>query len=391
MHADNGLLAPPSRPRCHLQFSTVVSRMLSSSGTLISPARPIPRRLDDARVLGKMLRSRLVDRPLFLSHLVTARCNGHCAHCLWRFAGPEDKRASKAELTTEEISWLYRRAAEAGMCHLVLWGGEPLLRKDIAEICGAASSAGLAVTLMTNGWLLPDLWPSLRGLVRTLMLSLDDVGGDFDRMRGLPGLFDRLDAFTCSLRGDPLRPRLLVNLVLSTLNRGALRRVAPVARRWDAGLYFCPMDIGEMQAKGFVAQHGDIELSEEELREAARLARLLKADGYPLQATNKYLRLLERDPRLNEWSCRFPRMALTALPDGSFRDCRRRDIPLGNARELRRADAPLETLFRLPRYQEMLREAPHCSICNNPDKLETSWGWQLQPSMMWRSLTLSRR
>ena len=45
--------------------------------------------------------------------------------------------------------------------------------------------------------------------------------------------------------------------------------MAPVARRWDAGLYFCPMDIGEMQAEGFVARHGDLELSEEDLRRAA--------------------------------------------------------------------------------------------------------------------------
>jgi MoaA/NifB/PqqE/SkfB family radical SAM enzyme len=356
-----------------------------------APNNPALRRLDDARVLYKMMRGRLAARPLFLSHLVTARCNGRCAHCLWRFAGPDDRQAANEELTTEEITWLYRRSAEAGMCHLALWGGEPLLRKDIVEICGAASSAGLAVTLMTNGWLLPDLWPRLRGRIRTLILSLDDVGDAFDRTRGLPGLFARLDAFTCSLRDDPLRPRLLVNLVLSRLNPGALRRVAPVARRWDAGLYFCPMDVGEMQAEGFVARHEHLELSEEELREAARLARLLKVYGHPVQATNKYLGLLERDPRLHEWSCRFPCMALTVLPDGSFRDCQRRDIPLGSARELYQADAPLETLFRLPRYREMLREAPQCSICNNPDKLETSWGWQLRPSMIWRSLALSWR
>ena len=347
--------------------------------------------MDDARILGKMVRGRMAHRPLFLSHLVTARCNGHCAHCLWRFAGPDDARAVETELTTEEILWLYRRSAEAGMSHLALWGGEPLLRKDIVDICSAASNAGLSVTLMTNGWLLPDLWPRLRGHVRTLMLSLDDVGEEFDRTRGLPGLFERLDGFARGLRDDPLRPRLLVNLVLSRLNGGALRRVAPVAQRWRAGLYFCPMDVGEMQSEGFVARHEQLELSEDELREAARLAGLLKAEGYPLQATNKYLSLLERDPRLRDWSCRFPQLALTVLPDGSFRDCRRRDIPLGNVRELYEAGASLEALFRLPRYQEMVHEAPQCSTCNNPDKLETSWGWQLRPSMMWRSLTLSWR
>lgn len=349
------------------------------------------RRLDDARVLSKMMRSRLAARPLFLSHLVTARCNGQCPYCLWRLAAPDDVQAAQEELTTEEIIWLYRRSAEAGMCHLALWGGEPLLRDDIVDICSAASNEGLSVTLMTNGWFLPDLWSKLRGLVRTLILSLDDVGEAFDRMRGLPGLFERLEAFTGTLRHDPLRPRLLANLVLSNLNRGALRRVASVARRWHAGLYFCPMDIGEMHAQGFVARHAHLQLSEEELREAARLARQLKAEGYPLQATNKYLNLLERDPRLHQWSCMFPHLALTVLSDGSFRDCQRRDIPLGQVRELYEANASLETLFRLPRYQEMLSEAAGCSVCNNPDTLETSWGWQLHPSVMWRSLTLSWR
>lgn len=345
------------------------------------------RRFDDAKVLGKMVQSRAAGRPLILSHLVTSRCNAHCAQCLWHFGGPDDTRAAERELTTQEISWLYARSAEAGMCHLALWGGEPLLRADIGEICDAATAAGLSVTLMTNGWFLPEVWPRLRGRVRTLLVSLDDVGEAYDRMRGVPGLFGRLDAFVRRLPDDPIRPRLLVNLVLSRLNRGALRRVAAVAQEWHAGLYFCPMDVGEMQAEGFVPRHRDLELSEEDLRQAARLALLLKAEGYPLLATNKYLRLLERDPRLRDWRCQYPQMAVTVLPDGSFRDCRRRDVPLAQVRDLYEADLPLEAIFRLPRYRQMLREAPYCNTCT--DKVETVWEWQLRPSMLWKSLTLS--
>jgi hypothetical protein len=242
---------------------------------------------------------------------------------------------------------------------------------------------------MTNGWLLPELWPALRGLVRTLMLSLDDVGDAYDRLRGLPGLYDRIDSFARGLRDDPLRPRLLVNTVLSRLNRGALRRVAPVARRWGAGLYFCPMEIGEMQTGGFVARHDDLALGDEELCEAARLALELKAAGYPLRYTTKYLHLLERDPALTAFSCRLPHAVLTVLPDGSFRDCRRRTTPLGNVGGYARRNAPLTELFTQPRYREMLREARSCDVCNNPDVIETSWGWQVRPCMIWRSLTLT--
>ncbi len=338
-----------------------------------------------------MLLTRLAGRPLFLSHLVTARCNGHCGFCLWRSAGESDRQAAEAELTTGEISWLYRRAAEAGIRQLVMWGGEPLLRPDIREIFEAAARSRLSVILMTNGWLLPELWPRLRGLVRTLMLSLDDVGPEFDRLRGLPGLFDRLDSFATELRDDPQRPRLLVNAVLTGLNRGALRRVARVARRWGAGLYFCPMETGEMHDGGFADRLGELALSEQELREAAHLARELKAAGYPLQATGKYLRLLERDPFLHDFSCRLPHAVLTVMPDGSFRDCRRRDVALTDVRTLRAKELPLAWLYAQPRYREMLREARTCNVCNNPDVIETSWGWRLCPSMMWRSLTLTAR
>ena len=360
------------------------------------PWRPSPttqalalRRASDVRVLCRMARSRLVNRPVFLSHLVTGRCNARCATCLWRSAAGDDRGAAAAELTTAEIAWLYRRAAEAGICQLVLWGGEPLLREDIEEILRAASSAGLSTILITNGWLLPELWPALRGLVRTLILSLDDVGDEYDRLRGLPGLFSRVDSFALALRDDPLRPRLLVNTVLSRLNQGALNRVAPVAKRWGAGLYFCPMEIGEMESGGLVVRHGDLALGEEELRRAATVALELRAAGYPLRATNKYLRLLQDDPALRGYSCRLPHAILTVLPDGSFRDCRRRTTPLGNARDLLRSETPLAGLFGLSRYREMLREARSCNVCNNPDVIETSWGWQLRPCMILRSLTLT--
>ena len=336
-----------------------------------------------------MVRSRLSNRPLFLSHLVTARCNGRCAACLWRVAPAGNEEAAASELALAEIDWLYRQAAAAGLCHLVLWGGEPLLRADIVDILRAASSARLSTTLITNGWVLPEFWPSLRGRVRTLIISVDDVGENHDQLRGLPGLFARIDSFVTGLRNDPLRPRLLVNTVLSRLNRGALRRVAPVAQRWGAGLYFCPMEIGEMESGAFVVKHGDLALSADELRSAAGLALELQAAGYPLLATSKYLRLLQHDPFLLGFSCRLPHAVVTVLPDGSFRDCLRRTTPLGTVRDFARHDMPLTQLFGQPRYREMLTEARSCNVCNNPDVIETSWGWQLRPCMIWRSLTLS--
>ena len=289
------------------------------------------------------------------------------------------------------MTWLYREAGRAGMAQLVVWGGEPLLRDDLPALLRSAKAAGLATTLISNGWLAAERWPQLREQVDVLILSLDDVGAAHDSLRGLPGLSERLEAFVESLRGDPLRPTLLVNTVLSRLNAGALTRVAPVAQRWGAGLYFCPMETGEITSAGFVARHADLALSAEELREAAAVARELKTRGYPVLNTRAYLDLLSRDPELHGYTCRMPRALLTVEADGAIRDCLRTDQPLASMLDLRAANTRLSSVFSLVRRRHLLAEAASCTKCNNPDVIELSWLWDLRPAMLGNVVKLAGR
>src|SRR5512143_3400883 len=99
--------------------------------------------------VSRMVLARARGRPHTLSHLVTGRCNGRCATCLWR-------DPSRGELDTEAVRWLYHEAGRAGMAQLVLWGGEPLLRADLPELLDAAREAGLLITVITNGWLVEE-------------------------------------------------------------------------------------------------------------------------------------------------------------------------------------------------------------------------------------------
>lgn len=332
--------------------------------------------------------ARLRGRPLILSHLITRSCNASCNTCLWRADVDETSASNLVELTTEEIAWLYREAGATGFPQLVIWGGEPLLRPDLPEVLEAACAAGLSVALITNGWLLPNRWAALRGRVQRLILSLDDVGQAHDRLRSLPGLYARLDEFVTGLKTDPLRPRLLINTVLSRLNRGALRRVAPVAKRWQAGLYFCPMETGVMLGAGFSVSKSHLALPPQELKEAAWLARELQAAGYPLLSSRRYLDLLLRDPDLHTYRCRAPYAILTVKADGSIRDCTRRDVTVAKLGDLQEAGASLATLLRQPQYRAMRARANSCTACNNPDILETSWAWQLRPFMLRHALHL---
>jgi len=343
-----------------------------------SPSRP------RARFVARLVLARLRRRPHTLSQLVTSRCNGRCPTCLWR-------DQSDPELDAASVAWLYDQAGRAGFAHLVVWGGEPLLRDDLPGLLAAAKRAGLLVTLISNGWLAGERWEELRDVVDALILSLDDVGPAHDRLRGLPGLYDRLETFATRLRDEPRRPVLLVNTVLSRENRGALERVAPVAQRWGAGLYFCAMETGGMETAGFVDRVGTLALPPEELRAAARTARRLKDAGYPLLATRAFLDLLERDPALNDYRCRGPHSLLTVEADGTVRDCRRRDRPLADVDDLRVAGRDLAEVFALPRRRELLAEAEGCTACNNPDVIETSWLWDLRPAMLGKVAELAGR
>jgi len=351
-----------------------------------------------ARLVSRLARARARGRPHTLSHLVTARCNGRCRTCLWRDPG-------LPELDTEAVKWLYGEAGRAGLAQLVVWGGEPLLRQDLPELLLAARRAGMLTTLITNGWFLGERWRELRGRVDALILSLDDVGPAHDALRGLPGLFERLEAFVAAVRDDPLRPTLLVNTVLSRLNRGALARVAPVAARWQAGLYFCPMETGlvtSVGGGGAPAQSGGgapapssgdplapLALPAEELRAVARDAAALANAGFPILASRPFLELLAHDPELRDYACRAPRARLTVGADGRLRDCTSSARPLADVRELRAAGEPLTRVFSLPAYRRMLERSASCTKCNNPDVIELSWLWDLRPAMLRKVVELT--
>jgi len=76
---------------------------------------------------------------------------------------------------------------------IILSGGEPLMRKDLAQ-CGARiTELGFPWGMVSNGYFLtPEKITELRrsGL-RTVTVSLDGLEADHDWMRGVPGSFQR--------------------------------------------------------------------------------------------------------------------------------------------------------------------------------------------------------
>jgi PqqA peptide cyclase len=85
-------------------------------------------------------------RPYALLAELTYRCPLHCPYC----SNPQRAR-SGAELTTDEWRHVLGEAAELGVLQAGFSGGEPLVRRDLAELIHCAREAKLYTNLITSG------------------------------------------------------------------------------------------------------------------------------------------------------------------------------------------------------------------------------------------------
>jgi len=112
-------------------------------------------------------------RPYALLAEVTYRCPLHCPYCSNPIAlpvaaslpatpkfheggcettrRPQDGDYSNGELTTDEWKRVIREAAALGVLQIGFSGGEPLARRDLAELVRAAREANLYTNLITSG------------------------------------------------------------------------------------------------------------------------------------------------------------------------------------------------------------------------------------------------
>ncbi|MBL7132379.1 MAG: radical SAM protein, partial [Candidatus Omnitrophica bacterium] len=81
---------------------------------------------------------------------LTNRCNLNCKHCYITHQGYD-------ELDTHEWKHLLDQIADEACLGVVLTGGEPLFRKDFAELYIYAKLKGLLITLFTNGTLIDKM------------------------------------------------------------------------------------------------------------------------------------------------------------------------------------------------------------------------------------------
>lgn len=154
----------------------------------------------------------------------TLRCNAHCVFC---GSSCGDCQQSPDELTTEEIRHALEDVAAklpAEEILLNITGGEPLLREDVFDVAEYAVALGFSWGMVTNGSLIT---PAVIGRMKqagmkTLTVSLDGCRETHERLRCLPGSFDRILTSLKSIREEGFTEHLQVTTVVNRQNIGEL-------------------------------------------------------------------------------------------------------------------------------------------------------------------------
>jgi pyrroloquinoline quinone biosynthesis protein E len=129
-------------------------------------------------------RDTVASAPLGLLAELTHRCPLRCPYC----SNPVELARASAELDAATWGRVFAEAAEMGVLQLHLSGGEPAVRRDLAEIVRLASQAGLYTNLITSGVL-----TDARRLSELVAAGLDHV--QLSVQDALPQNADRIAGF----------------------------------------------------------------------------------------------------------------------------------------------------------------------------------------------------
>ncbi|MDW9677683.1 pyrroloquinoline quinone biosynthesis protein PqqE [Sinorhizobium meliloti] len=271
------------------------------SDTIVRPA-------ETARTLPRIL------PPMAMLAELTHRCPLACPYC----SNPIALTQAKEELSTEEWTGVFAQAADLGVLHLHLSGGEPAARRDLVELTQAASSLGLYTNLITSGV----------GLTEARMNSLADAGLDHiqlsiqgvspesaDRIGGYKGGYERKMA-VAGWAADAAIP-LTLNAVCHRQNMGEIDEMIELAIRLKARR----IEVATVQFHGWAERNKEVLMPTREQVECATRT--------VAEAREKYQGILVIDYVPADYYSKYPkacmggwgRVGLNITPSGRVLPC----------------------------------------------------------------------
>lgn len=170
-------------------------------------------------------------KPRLLALELTRRCRFNCRHC----RADAERNAPKDELTTEQWKKILTSVAAYEKCVVIMTGGEPTERSDLAELVRHSRDLGLRAVMATCGYALDDA--SLATLkeagVMALSFSLDGATAQtHDAFRRTPGAFETVIRAAETTRKAGLR--FQINTTITRTNLSEVPAIAQLANQLGA-------------------------------------------------------------------------------------------------------------------------------------------------------------
>jgi len=189
------------------------------------------------RLVTRLLGERFLDglTPEFVWLEATNACPNQCAFC-----DIGQNKATKDPLSPSEIERMLRDPLFKRLRVIIVSGGEPTIRKDLDQILAAVHRAHpRAYVVLSSSAALPDrLVHAVRsgleaGMNLEVGVSVDGLAERHDELRGMPGLFEKVDRSLRELaelaRLHPKKLHVKVGFVLSDVTVGGMEAVRDYA------------------------------------------------------------------------------------------------------------------------------------------------------------------
>jgi len=306
-----------------------------------------------------------MDRPFGLLAELTYRCPLSCAYC----SNPVGLASYGDELTTAEWQRVLVEARELGVLQLHLSGGEPLLRRDLAELAATARELGMYSNLVTSaiGFSRRRAEELRAAGVDHVQVSVQaDEAAASDRIAGLPSFARKVEA--CRLVTELGWP-LTLNVVLHRQNIDRVGAVLDLAEELGADR----IELANTQYYGWAWRNRDALLPSREQLDAAepvvaaareRLAGRMDVIYVLPDYYSRYPK-----PCMAGWAAR----QLTVAPNGDVLPC-----PAAQVLPLPRASVRAESLAQIwessPLFESFRGTDWMRDPCRSCDRRETDFG-----------------
>ncbi|HNY49922.1 MAG TPA: radical SAM/SPASM domain-containing protein [Smithella sp.] len=337
----------------------------------------------------RIFSGRRLHHPIYLIYFITSQCMGHCRHCFYW----DHINQAESLLSIEEIDKI---AASMGRIYqLILTGGEPFFREDVADLAERFYIYNnlYHLSVATSGYhpervekAVKILLKKCPGLKITIGLPVEGTETLNDEIRGIQGFYKRtVETLSRLKKIQQHAPQLniLIDLTISSFNSDRLLEI------YDHLLNDLKPDlINAILTRG---NSRDPDAKKIDTNEVAKLFALMEEDirkgrikGYGflskwLHAKDIVLRQTALDIFQNHTyhlPCQAGRTAGVLMPEGDVYACELREKPIGN---LRAFDYNFPALWKSENATAIRREIldTRCS-CHHQCFLSNTLFWNLK-------------